>query len=180
MACPVIFPLYYALVRTLFEMWIQSGSVDFIEMWGSWERSRQLYQLDEGWKNPREKSKDWKDWSRFALEKTDLFFFFLASMPWRFLWEGQHSVICLCLQKADCKDRGLHKQGETSVGHKEERFQFLGWLFSLGMGALVPRTLELLEKLSVLLLWVVQISTCSVPTRCLLGPHTRFVTSVTW
>lgn len=31
MARPVIFPLDYALVRTLFEMWVRSRSVNFTE-----------------------------------------------------------------------------------------------------------------------------------------------------
>lgn len=41
----------------------------------------------------------------------------------RFLREGQHSIVCLCLQKADYKERSLHEAVETSVEHMAELFQ---------------------------------------------------------
>lgn len=128
-----MFQLDYALVRTLFEMRNQSGSVNFTEMWGNWERSRQLHRLDREWKNPREKS---KDSSRLTLEKNRNIFFFFASVLRRFLREGQHSIVCLCLQKADYKERSLHEAVETSVEHMAELFQTRAIILVLGWALL--------------------------------------------
>jgi hypothetical protein len=87
---------------------------------------------------------------------------------WAGFYEDSTQLLASVWRRLTTRD--IQQLGDTSRGLKGSSFRIWDDYLYLKMSTLGPLSLEILEKLPVLRLWVAQILTCLVFTRCLQGP----------